>query len=205
MSIVAEIVELEGNADLLSKVLYFASRIGGMYKKKELSVLDVQKAICMLFTDEKRFRAVTNGTNTILEYHYIPKGDPRYIQCDICLNVIKRIVEKYDIKKVDRSAVYYLIAVYQNIDSYVEEEFTLPTTYDITVILYYLDVIASYKDTYSILHRHLDFLMEILSPNAPININWNIDRTKEELETELYKVSSCRKLSAKVIQRLLQL
>jgi len=192
MSIREEIAVLTGESVSLGKILRCACFLVELNNGKLMDAVDIQNAFRILFSDQKLNRLVNLATLAITRLQI----SPNHINNDNKKFKIKNMVAPYGITRVSESAVIYLDTVYEDIDNYVQEELSFSIDYNASDIIEKLTIIFIRDKHYEILHR-------ILSPDVPININWNIDRSKDSILQEIRKYRSELRITDMIYRKLI--
>ena len=152
--------------------------------KKILSSKEIQFAIFILFSGEKCKKAISQGINNINNYYsnYTPDtsiNDKR--------NKIRSIIIEFGIRKMHDQIIYFLDGIYDNIIINEPEEIIFNSLCNVDDIIKKCNHIAAHENVFRLKDTHYDILQEILSPNIPFSLNWNIERNKECLKKFLYQ------------------
>lgn len=199
MSIREEIAVLAGDSVSLGKILRCACFLVELNNGKLMDALDIQNAFRLLFSDQKLNRLVNLATQAITRLQITAN----HINNDNKKFKIKNMVAPYGITRVSESAVIYLDTVYEDIDNYVQEDLSFSIDYNASDIIEKLTIITRLNNAIFIRDKHYEILNRILSPDVPININWNIDRSKDSILQEIRKYRSDLRITDAIHRKLI--
>lgn len=198
MSIKQDIALLSGNSSSIGKII----RCSGILKKiighKQIDAKDIQYAVCILFSEQKQTKAINDATTNIMNISQTKPGNFLKIK-----SKIKNLALSYGITRITDVAIIYLDAIYENILDYENEDFEYTYNYDITYIIPRCSFIAQYLGHSLIRDSHFDILCNILTPNAPIILNWNIPKSRNVVENELEKYNGFQSVTNNFYQKII--
>lgn len=198
MSLNENILSKEGEYVSLGKLLRAACILLEYDKKKILGMKDIVASMMILFTGEKLLHAINYGTKSIIKNVQEPDVNQN------CKDKIKSIIVKYGIRSIHDNIVYGLIGIYDNIESYDEEEFEFSNEYSVEVIVKGCTLITNFLNNKLIKDKHFHIVHRILSPNIPIKISWTIPKFKENIFEESKKYTSYINITNGFVRTLIQ-
>jgi len=200
MSIKNSVLTFPGDHAPLVKVLRCISLFLKRRKKMLITICHVHYACRMLFTDGK-YREVRHlGESNLSECISNQKYPPNF---DENKNKIRSILSRYGNFRIDDGVIYYLDGIYENIPDYIEEEINFNNKYNATDIITKCKLTSGYSGVAITRAIHFDWVHEILSPYEKIEILWDIEKKKEDIEKYIRKKISVRyRISDDLFQRL---
>jgi len=104
---------------------------------------------------------------------------------------IKSVLARYGKFKLNDNFIYCLDGIYEDIPSYEITELSFKNQYTMSEILFKCIRTAGHCGVKIVRPAHFEFVHEVLSPNHPLEIIWNIGKTKEDV-LNFQKMNGCR-------------
>ena len=121
MSLKPEIAEKDGDAVSPSTILRTACLLLTQNDKKTLSAREVQFAVNIHFTGDKKKFAIREGTRKIARYTVLDDTDDlpeEFASFPPALKQIKRLVGEFTVRRVGKGAAIYLLGIFDNLQNY---------------------------------------------------------------------------------------
>ena len=134
MALRQEIAEKDGSAVSLSTILRTACLLLTQNDKKTLSAREVQIAVSIHFSGDKKKFAVREATKKLTKYSsYSDENMPEeFARLPQALKQIKRLAMDFSIRRIGKGSVAYLFGIFDNLENYQMEDITYYPTVDIT-------------------------------------------------------------------------
>ena len=195
------IAEKEGDFVSFGKILRTGCLLTNLSNKKTLSSRDIQSAVQIHFTEQKRRNAIKEATKKVTIFTV---NDSKFTNEEKKVHgKVKGLMRKFSVDKITAGAVIYAMAIYQKIEEYEMEEFEYENEIDIQDFLktncYVLENNRKRKFT----EKHFDLSKEILCPEVDMTLVWSIDKSQENVEKFIDDYLSDVKLDKSFINQIL--
>ena len=180
MELIEDILNKEGEFVSLGQIIKTGCLLTKQCNKKTLDSRMIQFSIRMHFTEDKRINSIKSGTNKVTKWAYFQKEMEDENFKNSFMNV-KKLVPRFDITKVSKSAIFYLLGIFKNINAYQMEEYEYDNNIDIKKFLKCSTLVAEAQRVRTIKEKHFEDVKEILCPHEEMNLVWSIDKTEKEV------------------------
>jgi len=200
MSLRLEIQTIEGEYASLGKVIYTALILMEYRGNKVMDGRNIQDSICMFFSNAKLDFCIKSATRNVLQFckdNILPENFGNI------KNKIKELMRHTGIKKITPTAILYLNSIYDNIDHYEQEAFAFETTYTLDYFIKNCIILMNVGTNLKITDKHYELMQRILSPNNPITIVWDVERTKDNVVKVMDKYKPYYKLTDSFYNRII--
>lgn len=176
---------IEGGHVSVGKIIRCSSILGS----KILDPRSIQIAIRILFSGNIKNQSISSAVLNLSRYTngFTQKSnDFQKIK-----NKLKCIISQFGFRKMDDNVIFYLEGIYDNISDYVLEEMEFhETTITIQEFIEKCILVSFFERAKRLKEKHFHCLHQILSPNIPITLIWNMEKTKENINTIIQQFTS---------------